>query len=1331
MIFYDIECFINFFSITLKKNEDIFIYYLFNDNEFNNRTKLNNFIGDDKLCGFNNNNYDKIMFDIFMYNVDITNNVLKEINDILILGEGSTYNKLTTIKNMGLLGNKYYNDRNDQLDLIEMNPLGGSRLGGGLKTYAHYKRMDNIEECPIPFTSIIEKKDIESILHYNLSDVNLTEIMYWDVKPLIDSLDELSREYNIPSLLSMSSGKIVDTFFKNIIPNLNKIGSDLKVDIKQPIDFKIKDEIVLDHLNKLNSILPPTYKLSDQESYNITKDIDEITEASFTRNIKNGKVKFGMGGIHSEIPSMEIFSDDDIVILDIDVTSMYPYIILNNKIAPYYFNEDQKNKFFDIYEELISKRNTLKKKGSPLEQSYKLILNTLTGKFKERYSVLYDPSCHIKIIIYAQYFMYSVVESITNLVDKFIQINTDGLTISINRNNVDKLKSILNSYPLSWKIEELRSFFMKDCNNYISISNDGDVKTKGSAFNLKTLSTPYIIKKSLIDFFKSGIDIEKTILGSNHIFDYCFYSKPRGIITIDDKPYNGKTLRFFKTNNGSVIKSNNKQISNGTNTKLVNKISNDDIYDINYDYYINEAYNLKSLILGNEHTDVVNIFNKYNITLCGKTPILENDILIYKGNGNKGDLLSSYETVGISMIDNPELIYIDIDHLDIKHTEILNLCHLSNTVVSSTDIKNNSFRFFFLNTSELRGRYIWKNSNGEVSFEFWNNVKNKVSISGIKKRDNLTGEVLEKYTIEGTDIKILPDNIIDWILKNPPDKTFNVNNREVVKSNNKIESFDHNNNMKTLFNLMDDKYTKLSVLKGQSVIRYKKPPTWFDFKGNWTETTLTIFPDISSTTFNVYINSFKESFGLEEKQKLLNIIKPHIDYINNGEFMNNGSFVEEVGDIKLVDIINEYTIQQDCYDKLPTVLKDLTKDLYGQRRDVVLLSLLNCMGMFFPNVKTIYWHGNELYNNFYLCVVAGSAMGKSILQKSKRILKPWLNSERSDFLNQLDLYKKLPTKEKKITPPPIEKRYMIAGDQSKSGLIRYISDNDNSSILVFDTEADALVGNTTTEWGNMTTIWRSAFSNESIDKIRTADYSLYVDCPKLNICISGTLNQIENLITKEGFKNGTFSRFMYYNWDGDPVLESPFENSDVSLFDVYGKIYHDFYKKYSRNSEFTLKLNKSQQDYFFSKMKNDYKYIVDWNTNDHASIVMRHQLMAIKLMMTISCIRLVESGVVNCDTNLTISDDDFFNVLDIIDVIIKHSVILFNKYVWLDDDSKLKNSWKIQLMEKLPDEFTLENCIMISKYISPPPSISDIQKWLNKSMGKYIIQNNENYIKIK
>jgi hypothetical protein len=103
---------------------------------------------------------------------------------------------------------------------------------------------------------------------------------------------------------------------------------------------------------------------------------------------------FGVGGLHSKDTAFDFEGTG------VDVTSMYPSIILAGGCSPAHLDEET---FTSIYRGILEQRLELKRSGDKLgSNALKLILNSSFGQMNYKYSPIYSPREFLNITISGQ-----------------------------------------------------------------------------------------------------------------------------------------------------------------------------------------------------------------------------------------------------------------------------------------------------------------------------------------------------------------------------------------------------------------------------------------------------------------------------------------------------------------------------------------------------------------------------------------------------------------------------------------------------------------------------------------------------------------------------------------------------------------------------------------------------------------------------------------------------------------------------------------------------------------------------------------------------------------
>lgn len=458
------------FDIEVFKYDTIIVFKRFNQPGYlpmhNDFKDLKNLIKDKLLIGFNNYNYDNYILAAILQGK--SQEEIKKINDYIISGGD--------VKNLGL--NKEVYSLNS-LDTYQELP---NRLS--LKEFQANYGMD-IEETPIPFNlnRPLTSKETELVKGYCKHDVFATEKL----------LNERIEPYFNPKIqLCNMSGK------NSIRWNTTTIAADILTDGSKVIpwnDTKIN--------TRLLKFVP--VKVVAYWAKNYIESAQGKPVSAFNIEVGGYNLSFGFGGLHQG----EKVIAKDVVLLD--VSSMYPNIIVNNK-----FLGDKTN----LYDSILKKRIIEKNEGNIVKSNaLKLILNSVYGSFKNKYSNLYNPLAAISTCLIGQIAIFNLFDRLKNH-GKIININTDGIAF-IPKNSLWKKIAIdwMDDWELPLTHKYYAKWIQKDVNNYVAIAKDGSITTKGadtSKFEYDVLGKvkANIVDKCIVNFLLHDIPIKETILSN-------------------------------------------------------------------------------------------------------------------------------------------------------------------------------------------------------------------------------------------------------------------------------------------------------------------------------------------------------------------------------------------------------------------------------------------------------------------------------------------------------------------------------------------------------------------------------------------------------------------------------------------------------------------------------------------------------------------------------------------------------------------------------------------------------------------------------------------------
>lgn len=498
-----------------------------------------------------------------------------------------------------------------QLDLYLQHHLNNLARRSSLKWLEYSMNWKKIQDLPYKFDEVLSVDKFDDVIEYCMNDVDATDEFFKKSQELIELRFAQHQENPHLMLFNKSDSSVGEALFLDLMCEKLVIEkSKLKKMQTHHTSIKLK-EVILPYINfitpEFNSVLEYFKEQEIESTKGVFKHILEYDGMEYV---------YGVGGLHANRDNSIIEEDEENMILDIDFSSYYPNIAIRNRFYPKHLSEV----FCDLYEELYEKRKLIPK-SNPQNKSIKLLLNSTYGKSGDSYSFLYDKFFQMCITVNGQLILSMLCERLAQIEGVCIQmVNTDGASLILPRNKRREVYDVCLWLQDLTKMElEYATYsktFSRDVNNYCSVYTDGKVKLKG-AFEIDVEfhknRSQRIVQIAVKRYFVNNVPVEETVRNhlkvgnygkiENHgIYDFCIGKKIQSnqhytlekedgelIRTVDDK-----VIRFYVSSNGDYLKKNysdgRKEITVGGNkVKMFMDYYDSKDYDINYDYYINEA----------------------------------------------------------------------------------------------------------------------------------------------------------------------------------------------------------------------------------------------------------------------------------------------------------------------------------------------------------------------------------------------------------------------------------------------------------------------------------------------------------------------------------------------------------------------------------------------------------------------------------------------------------------------------------------------------------------------------------------------------------------------
>ena len=319
--------------------------------------------------------------------------------------------------------------------------------------------------------------------------------------------------------------------------------------------------------------------------------------------IAAGVYRMGIGGLHSSEQKQAHFADADTLLIDRDVTSYYPAIILNQGLYPAHLG----TAFLRVYQQLVSRRIHAKKVGDKVgADSLKITINGSFGKLGSPYSVLYSPHLLIQTTVTGQLALLMLIERLELAGIPVVSANTDGAIIKCPVARQGELQAIVKGWErdTGFLTEETRykAVFCRDVNNYIAVKEDNTAKVKGayaelgSSGNTRLSKNPtgLICADAVIAFLTTGKPVTETVRQCRNLTRFVVVRSVTGG-AVEDGVYLGKSIRWYYAQGeaGEIIYAKNgNKVPRSDGGKPIMLLPKDFPEDVNYDWYEAEALDI-------------------------------------------------------------------------------------------------------------------------------------------------------------------------------------------------------------------------------------------------------------------------------------------------------------------------------------------------------------------------------------------------------------------------------------------------------------------------------------------------------------------------------------------------------------------------------------------------------------------------------------------------------------------------------------------------------------------------------------------------------------------
>jgi len=499
----DTECYVNYYLVAFRAVEtDRVVAFEAHDEralDIADRAKIKQILAGYKVVTFNGKGYDAVVMALALRGGNTR--ALKALSDAVIVGKLKPWD----------VEREYHLPQLefDHIDLMEVAPGQGN-----LKTYAARMHSKRLQDLPIAPNAVLTPDEKAATRDYCInSDCVATIDLYNKLRPQIELREQMSAEYGV-DLRSKSDAQVAEAVIKEMItrragfvPKKPHVPAGSVFRYTPPDWLQYRSQALRDILA---TAAAADFVVDDTGYVIMPPALDELAVP-----IGAGVYRMGMGGLHSSEQCVAHVADEDTLLIDRDVRSYYPEIILGEGLEPAHL----RGHFLPVYRTIVQRRLAAKDAGNKVvADSLKITINGSFGKLGNKYSALYSPDLMIQVTLTGQLALLMLIEAFDAIGIEVVQANTDGIVSKLPKHLYDDMLRVISWWELATGFEteetRYRALYSRDVNTYLAIKDGkGGTKTKGplSPTGLQKNPDNVICTEAVCAFLEHGTPIAKTV----------------------------------------------------------------------------------------------------------------------------------------------------------------------------------------------------------------------------------------------------------------------------------------------------------------------------------------------------------------------------------------------------------------------------------------------------------------------------------------------------------------------------------------------------------------------------------------------------------------------------------------------------------------------------------------------------------------------------------------------------------------------------------------------------------------------------------------------------
>lgn len=482
----------------------------------------------------------------------------------------------------------------DHIDIFDVAPGMTS-----LKIYAGRLHCKRLQDLPVAFDATLTPEEMQQVGDYCAnSDTVATLDLYRKLLPQIALRTEMTKQYGI-DLRSKSDAQIAEAVIKSEVTKITGqkverpvIAVGTQFLYRAPFFVSFTDP----HLrHALDTVTTAPFEIIKGGSVVMPKELKDLKIT-----IGSSTYQMGIGGLHSTESCVTHLADESTLLIDRDVASYYPSIILGCNLYPKHMGAA----FTRVYRKLVQRRLDAKHSGDKVTaDALKITINGSFGKLGSMWSALYSPDLLIQTTITGQLCLLMLIEMLEAEGIPVVSANTDGVVIKCPVARQADMVAVVATWETCTGFDtedtHYRALHSRDVNNYVAIKTDNTWKAKGAyaPAGLAKNPTNEVCAEAVRKYLVDGTAVDATITGCTDIRKFLTLRQVNGGAVDQGGKFLGRAARWYYSTQveGPIrYKVNGYTVARSEAARALMTLPDSIPTDLDRAWYVREAYSILS-----------------------------------------------------------------------------------------------------------------------------------------------------------------------------------------------------------------------------------------------------------------------------------------------------------------------------------------------------------------------------------------------------------------------------------------------------------------------------------------------------------------------------------------------------------------------------------------------------------------------------------------------------------------------------------------------------------------------------------------------------------------